>query len=144
MAYVDQPLGRGDDAFRCDLCSDFPRRARRARLDGVVSRAGAYQLGDLAKFPQRADVGRVCGLDLFHGLGLILVYRFSSGLGDLARPGNHKDQEVPFWNLRPWLAWLESALASYEMAYLLFGGLSTPLVLSVHSLGSFDFATSVL
>lgn len=32
----------------------------------------------------------------------------------------------------------------YEMAYLLLAGLSTPLVLSVHSIVSFDFATSVL
>jgi Ni/Fe-hydrogenase subunit HybB-like protein len=32
----------------------------------------------------------------------------------------------------------------YEMAYLLLAGLSTPLVLSVHSVVSFDFATSIL
>ncbi|MBV9490148.1 MAG: polysulfide reductase NrfD, partial [Verrucomicrobia bacterium] len=32
----------------------------------------------------------------------------------------------------------------YEMAYLVLAGLSTPLVLSVHSTVSFDFATSVL
>jgi molybdopterin-containing oxidoreductase family membrane subunit len=32
----------------------------------------------------------------------------------------------------------------YEMAYLLLAGLSTPLVLSVHSIVSFDFATSIL
>jgi len=32
----------------------------------------------------------------------------------------------------------------YEVAYLLFAGLSTPLVLSVHSVVSFDFAVSVI
>ena len=32
----------------------------------------------------------------------------------------------------------------YEKAYLILAGLSTPLVLSVHSVVSFDFATSVL
>jgi molybdopterin-containing oxidoreductase family membrane subunit len=32
----------------------------------------------------------------------------------------------------------------YEMAYLVLAGVSTPLVLSVHSVVSFDFATSVL
>jgi Ni/Fe-hydrogenase subunit HybB-like protein len=32
----------------------------------------------------------------------------------------------------------------YEMAYLILAGISTPLVLSVHSVVSFDFATSVL
>ncbi len=32
----------------------------------------------------------------------------------------------------------------YEMAYLVLAGLSTPLVLSVHSVVSFDFATSIV
>src|SRR6478609_4433974 len=32
----------------------------------------------------------------------------------------------------------------YEVAYLMLAGLSTPLVLSVHSVVSFDFATSVI
>ena len=33
---------------------------------------------------------------------------------------------------------------NYEMAYLILAGISTPLVLSVHTVVSFDFATSVL
>jgi molybdopterin-containing oxidoreductase family membrane subunit len=36
------------------------------------------------------------------------------------------------------------AWSQYEKAYLLFAGLSTPLVLSVHSVVSFDFAVSVI
>jgi len=44
------------------------------------------------------------------------------------------------------LGWKGSnrAWQHYEKAYLLFAGLSTPLVLSVHSVVSFDFATSVI
>ncbi len=44
------------------------------------------------------------------------------------------------------LGWRGSARAwhHYEKAYLLFAGLSTPLVLSVHSIVSFDFAVSVV
>jgi len=44
------------------------------------------------------------------------------------------------------LGWRGSARAwhHYEKAYLLFAGLSTPLVLSVHSIVSFDFAVSIL
>ncbi len=44
------------------------------------------------------------------------------------------------------LGWNGSARAwtHYEKAYLIFAGLSTPLVLSVHSIVSFDFATSVI
>lgn len=36
------------------------------------------------------------------------------------------------------------AWSHYEKAYLLFAGLSTPLVLSVHSIVSYDFAASIL
>jgi molybdopterin-containing oxidoreductase family membrane subunit len=44
------------------------------------------------------------------------------------------------------LGWKGSnrAWSHYEKAYLLFAGLSTPLVLSVHSVVSFDFAVAVL
>jgi Ni/Fe-hydrogenase subunit HybB-like protein len=44
------------------------------------------------------------------------------------------------------LGWKGSnrAWSHYEKAYLLFAGLSTPLVLSVHSVVSFDFAVSVV
>ncbi len=44
------------------------------------------------------------------------------------------------------LGWRGSAQhwTNYEMAYMLLAGLSTPLVLSVHTIVSFDFATSVL
>jgi Ni/Fe-hydrogenase subunit HybB-like protein len=44
------------------------------------------------------------------------------------------------------LGWRGSARhwRNYEMAYLILAGLSTPLVLSVHTIVSFDFATSIL
>lgn len=44
------------------------------------------------------------------------------------------------------LGWRGSAIHwhRYEMAYLLLAGLSTPLVLSVHSIVSLDFAVSIL
>jgi molybdopterin-containing oxidoreductase family membrane subunit len=44
------------------------------------------------------------------------------------------------------LGWRGSnrAWGHYEKAYLLFAGLSTPLVLSVHSIVSFDFAVSLI
>ena len=44
------------------------------------------------------------------------------------------------------LGWRGSARhwTHYEMAYLLLAGLSTPLVLSVHSIVSFDFAVSII
>lgn len=44
------------------------------------------------------------------------------------------------------MGWRNSARhwKNYEMAYLILAGLSTPLVLSVHTIVSFDFAASIL
>src|SRR5580698_9640159 len=44
------------------------------------------------------------------------------------------------------LGWRGSARhwSNYEKAYMILAGISTPLVLSVHSIVSFDFATSVI
>ena len=36
------------------------------------------QYGDLAELPQPASLGRLCGLDLFLGLGPLLVHRLGS------------------------------------------------------------------
>jgi Ni/Fe-hydrogenase subunit HybB-like protein len=52
--------------------------------------------------------------------------KFVYGLLSLGWQGSHR-------------AWVH-----YEKAYLIFAGLSTPLVLSVHSIVSFDFAVSVI
>ncbi len=53
-------------------------------------------------------------------------------------------QQVIFGMLS--MGWRNSARHwhRYEMAYLLLAGLSTPLVLSVHTVVSFDFATSIV
>jgi molybdopterin-containing oxidoreductase family membrane subunit len=56
----------------------------------------------------------------------------------------HKWQQILFGSLC--LGWRGSAFhwARYEKASLLLAGLSTPLVLSVHSVISFDFSISIL
>src|SRR5438105_1233723 len=53
-------------------------------------------------------------------------------------------QKIAFGMLA--LGWRGSARhwARYQMAYLLLGGLATPLVVSVHTVVSFDFAISIL
>ena len=66
---------------------------------------------------------------------------------DLATMG---DRAKTFWKKRVFgffsLGWRGSNRhwRHYEKAYLLLAGLSTPLVLSVHSIVSFDFAVSVI
>ena len=74
----------------------------------------------------------------------------------LARLGDNAP-EIPFSGVRVDMLrfWVYGLLAQgwrfssrhwhrYEKAYMLLAGVSTPLVLSVHSIVSFDFATSVL
>ena len=75
---------------------------------------------------------------LFWGLGLIpdmatlrdraksKFARFAYGIGAMGWRGSAKH-----WS-------------RYDQAYLILGGLSTPLVLSVHSIVSFDFATGIV
>jgi molybdopterin-containing oxidoreductase family membrane subunit len=76
-----------------------------------------------------------------------LVFWYIGLIPDLASLRDKTDKKplkVIFGALS--LGWRGSAFhwQRYEMAYLLLAGLSTPLVLSVHTIVSFDFAVSVL
>jgi molybdopterin-containing oxidoreductase family membrane subunit len=76
-----------------------------------------------------------------------LMFWFTGLLPDLAVArdrAQHKVRKLVYGVLS--LGWNGSnrAWSHYEKAYLLFAGLATPLVLSVHSVVSFDFATSIM
>jgi molybdopterin-containing oxidoreductase family membrane subunit len=76
-----------------------------------------------------------------------LLFWFTGLVPDLATlrdRATSKIRQVVFGILS--LGWRGSARhwRHYEQAYLILAGISTPLVLSVHSVVSFDFATSVI
>ncbi len=76
-----------------------------------------------------------------------LMFWFVGLLPDLATlrdRARHRFGKIVYGVLA--MGWRGSALHwhRYEMAYLLLAGLATPLVVSVHSVVSFDFAVSVL
>lgn len=76
-----------------------------------------------------------------------LLFWFTGLVPDLATLRDRaatKVKQVVFGILS--LGWRGSARhwRNYEAAYLILAGLSTPLVLSVHTIVSFDFATSVI
>jgi hypothetical protein len=98
----------------------------------------------VAELPQPAAVGRVRGLDLLHGLAAVLVRRPDPRPRDHARPG--EDDRARFAYGAFALGWRGSTRhwLHYEKAYLILAGLATPLVLSVHTIVSFDFAVSQL
>ena len=76
-----------------------------------------------------------------------LLFWFLGMLPDLATLRDRTRKKIPrFIYGMLAMGWRGSAKhwQRYEMAYLLLGGLATPLVVSVHTVVSFDFAVSLL
>ena len=144
LAHVDQPLCGGDDAFCGDLRGDFP---------GI--HVGRFWMAwYMAPIPNNwaiwpnfrsALMWDVFAVSTYFTVSVLFWYTgLIPGFGNSARSGNDKGQEVSFRNFC--LGWrgANRNWRHYEMAYLLLAGLSTPLVLSVHSVVSFDFASTVI
>ena len=76
---------------------------------------------------------------LFWYVGLI------PDVADAARPRDEPAQTVCIYGILA-MGWRGSTITGhrYEMAYLLLAGLATPLVVSVHTVVSFDFAIAIL
>jgi Ni/Fe-hydrogenase subunit HybB-like protein len=84
---------------------------------------------------------------LLHGLAAVLVRRPGPDLATFRdrAEGRPHDRGARLRRVRARLARLSNRhWINYEKAYLILAGLSTPLVLSVHSIVSFDFAVSLL
>src|SRR5450432_3161833 len=76
-----------------------------------------------------------------------LLFWFTGLVPDLATLRDRATSKVRQWIFGALsLGWRGSARhwSNYEKAYLILAAISTPLVLSVHSIVSFDFATSVI
>ena len=87
VAHVHQPLRRGDDALRRGLRRDVPDPAHGPVLDRVLlADAVPEHDGPLAQLQEPADLGRVRGVDLRHGVGPLLVRRADPRPRDAARP----------------------------------------------------------
>ena len=55
-----------------------------------------------------------------------------------------KIRKVCLWTSFFWLEWFNRTWHHFEVLCLILAGLATPLVLSVHTIVSMDFATSVI
>ena len=144
MAHLDQSFGGSDDPVRGHLRCHFPRHPRRTRLDGVVSGARAEQLAIWPNFrsPLLWDVFAVSTY-----FTVSVLFWYTGLVPDLATLRDRATSKIKKFLYGIFaLGWRGSNRhwRHYEMAYLLLAGLSTPLVLSVHSVVSFDFATSIL
>ena len=101
--------------------------------------------GHLAAVPQPARLGRVRGHDLLHRVAAVLVRRPDPRPGDAARPLARAGLGRIVYGVLA-MGWRGSACHwhRYETAYLLLAGLATPLVVSVHTVVSFDFAVAIV
>jgi Ni/Fe-hydrogenase subunit HybB-like protein/mono/diheme cytochrome c family protein len=85
----------------------------------------------------------VFAVDLRHRLAAVLVHGDDSRSGHAARPGQGaKWRQILYGIAGPGLDGSARHWSRYEKAYMLLAALATPLVLSVHSVVSFDFAVS--
>ena len=101
--------------------------------------------GDLAAIPQPAGVGRVCGFHLRHHFPALLVCGPDSRSGHACATAPRTAWPRVVYGVLA-MGWRGSAMHwhRYEMAYLLLAGLATPLVVSVHTVVSFDFTVAIV
>ena len=143
MANVDQPFCRGDDAVRRGLRGDF------IRCSIPAVRGSAYWLfpypNTMGIWPQFRSplMWDVFAVSTYATVSLLFWY--VGLIPDLATLRDRaKNKYFKFvYAMLSW-GWRGSARHwhRYELAYLILAGISTPLVLSVHSIVSFDFSVS--
>ena len=131
--------------LRGGLRGHVPDSAPGPSLADVLALPVSQHHGNRAQLPQPAGVGRVRGLHLRHGLAS------SSGSSACcpiwprcATAPSNRSLKVTYGILA--MGWRGSAKhwAVYETASLLLAGLATPLVLSVHTVVSFDFTVGIV
>jgi Ni/Fe-hydrogenase subunit HybB-like protein len=89
-------------------------------------------------------VGRICDLHLFHRIPVVLVYRSGAGFCYRSRPCKGLAPKKCTTSSLLVGRVLPSTGSVGRVCHLVLAGLATPLVLSVHTIVSFDFATSVI
>ena len=102
-------------------------------------------MGVQPQFPQSSGVGRIRGFHLCHGFAVVLVRGADARSGHAPRPHPQpRSRASPMALLA--MGWRGSAKhwSIYETASLLLAGLATPLVLSVHTVVSFDFTIAIV
>jgi len=113
-------------------------------MAGILAAAVSQLDERVAAVSFAAVVGRVRGVDVCDHLGGVLVHRYGSRFWHAEGPVTIQNRQY-FYGLLS-LGWRGSTRhwMRYETASLLLAGLATPLVLSVHTVISFDFAVAVL
>ena len=98
-----------------------------------------------AAVPQPAGVGRVRGFHICHGVATVLVSRHDSRPRHRSAIKRRAGSRYAFYGVLAF-GWRGASRhwKYHETASLLLAGLATPLVLSVHTVVSFDFTIAIL
>jgi len=99
----------------------------------------------VGELPLAADLGRFCDQYLFFGLAVLLVSGAGARFGVVCAIGPPKDGASASTPCSASGGGEPPRIGfHYDKAYLLLAGLATGLVISVHSVVSFDFAVSLV
>jgi molybdopterin-containing oxidoreductase family membrane subunit len=140
VADLDQPLRRGHDAVRGGLRGFYPIFHTGRPWLALLALPVPEHDGPVAELPQPAHLGRLRGLTYATVSALFWFVGLIPDLATLRDRARSKPWKVVYGILA--MGWRGSAKHwhNYETAYLLLAGLATPLVVSVHTVVSFDFA----
>ncbi len=131
--------------FAVHVRGHVPGAAYRPSVAGLLAVALSQYDGPLAAVPQSAGVGRVRGFDVSHDFGGVLVRRSCPGSCHAARFRKAALEGSASTACSPWAGAVRRATGrDTKRPSLLLAGLATPLVVSVHTVVSFDFAVAML
>ena len=136
---------RSNDNFCCNVCGQFPIFHMGRVWDGFFVLPYPNSRGPVwPNFNSALIVGRICGVNLFYSFSYYSGIRFIPDLATIRDRAKTKLRKM-FYGLASF-GWTGSTKhwQRHESLALVLAGLATPLVLSVHTIVSFDFATSVI
>ena len=130
--------------FAVACAGHLPGVPHRPSVAGVLAVPVPEHDEHLAAVQEPADLGRVRGVDLRDRVALFWYVGLIPDLATLRDRSQSRTGRVIYGMLA--MGWRGSAhhWHRYDTAYLLLAGLATPLVVSVHTVVSFDFAIGIV
>ena len=145
LAQRHRPLRRGHDDLRGHVRGDLPAHPRGPAVARLLALSLSQPAGAVAQLPLPPALGRLRRQHLLRRISACSGTWASCPISPRCGSGPRTSSASSLYTVLS-LGWRGSAShwQHYEKAYLLLAGLATGLVLSVHSVVSFDFAVSLV
>src|SRR5579872_6077379 len=112
MAYGGQPCRGGHDDLCGDLRRAIPDLAYGPGVDGLFRDAlSQYPGAGMGELQLSAVVGRICGIDLFHRILIVLVYGSAARSRGGAGPRQTEMEKILLWSNLLRMERIDQALA---------------------------------